>query len=161
MARSAPRASASLITLFTRCGPIEQTTTSPPSFSRTRKASSSAYPSDSLTSKERSPSSIHVASLLIRRIASLFATCFIITMIFISSLCVLQRSMMFIAYLNQPYGAPSERNQLREHEAINIVCSYGAEKHCAPEEHDVYSLPKPTRWRSFGAQSFERTRSYK
>ena len=37
--------------------------------------------SDSLTSKERSLSSIHVESLLSRRIASLLATCFIKTMI--------------------------------------------------------------------------------
>src|SRR2546427_10497736 len=74
------------MTLFTRCGPMEQTTTSPPSFSLTRRASSSAYPSDSLTSNERSASSIQVDSLLIRRMASLFATCFIKTRILIFGL---------------------------------------------------------------------------
>jgi hypothetical protein len=42
MARSAPRASASRITCCTRAGPAEQTTTSPPCFSRSRSASSSA-----------------------------------------------------------------------------------------------------------------------
>ncbi len=72
------------MTLFARCGPIEQTTTSPPFFSFSRRASSSAYPSDSFTSNDRSPSSIHVSSLLIRRIASLLATCFMRTMIFIN-----------------------------------------------------------------------------
>src|SRR3982751_3442943 len=71
------------MTAFARCGPSVQTTTSPPFFSLSRSASSSAYPSDSLTSKERSPSSTHFPSRFTRRTASLFGTCFIKTTIFI------------------------------------------------------------------------------
>src|SRR5436305_3465179 len=60
MARSAPRASASRITCATRAGPAEQTTTSPPCFSFSRSASSSAYASGSFISKLASCSRIHV-----------------------------------------------------------------------------------------------------
>src|SRR6201990_2070749 len=73
------------MTAFARCGPKVQTTTSPPFFSLSRSASSRAYPSDSLTSNERSPSSTHFPSRFTRRTASLFGTCFIKTTVFIIS----------------------------------------------------------------------------
>src|SRR3954452_22289965 len=70
------------MTAFARCGPNVQTMTSPPFFSLRRRAPSRAYPSDSLTSNERSPSSTHSPSRFTRRTASLFGTCFIRTTIF-------------------------------------------------------------------------------
>src|SRR5215813_1790182 len=83
MARSAPRASASRITCATRAGPAEQTTTSPPCFSFSRSASSSAYASGSFISKLASASRIQVLSSLRRGCHSRVGTCLMQTAIFI------------------------------------------------------------------------------
>src|SRR5882724_5900591 len=78
--RSAPFASASLIVCFTRSGPIESATTSPPCFSFSRSASSSAKLSGSFISKPISDSLIQFP--VIASGASFAGTCLMHTIIF-------------------------------------------------------------------------------
>src|SRR5579864_1259313 len=80
--RSAPFASASLIVCFTRSGPIETATTSPPCFSFNRRPSSSAKLSGSLVSKLMSVSRIHVPDSAMASGASFAGTCLMQTTIF-------------------------------------------------------------------------------
>src|SRR6266566_4443508 len=78
--RSAPFASASLIVCFTRSGPIESATTSPPCFSFSRSASSSAKLSGSFISKPMSDSLIQFPAIASG--ASFAGTCLMHTMMF-------------------------------------------------------------------------------
>src|SRR6266704_1684766 len=85
MPRSAPFASASLITCLARSGPMESATTSPPCFSLSRSPSSSAKLSGSFISKPISVSRIQVPLSAMRSGASLAGTCLMQTAIFISA----------------------------------------------------------------------------
>src|SRR5262245_57831479 len=80
MPRSAPFARASLMVCFTRSGPIETATTSPPCFSFSRSASSRAKLSGSFISKPMSDSLIQSPEMASG--ASFAGTCLTHTMIF-------------------------------------------------------------------------------
>src|SRR5579872_222040 len=82
MPRSAPLASASLMVCFTRSGPMDRTTTSPPCFSLRRRASSRAKLSGSFISKPISVSRIQEPSGMMCSGASLAGTCLTQTAIF-------------------------------------------------------------------------------
>src|SRR6266850_3877993 len=82
MPRSAPFANASLIVCFTRSGPMESAITSPPCFSFSRSASSSAKLSGSFISKPMSDSLIQFPAIASG--ASFAGTCLMHTTIFMS-----------------------------------------------------------------------------
>src|SRR5579862_5470348 len=103
MPRSAPLASASLIVCFTRSGPSESATTSPPCFSLRRKASSKAKVSGSFISKLISVSRIQAPSAVICSGASLAGTCLVQTAIF-----TLRTSLAALEYQRRVGAAETE-----------------------------------------------------
>src|SRR5713226_10778056 len=113
MPRSAPLASASLIVCFTRSGPMESATTSPPCFSFSRRASSSAKLSGSFISKLMSVSRIHVPPSAIWSGASLAGTCLMQTMMFKHS--SRGRGELFVPALEEKRGVgAAEAERIRQ-----------------------------------------------
>src|SRR5713226_3127842 len=113
MPRSAPLASASLIVCLTRSGPIESATTSPPCFSLSRSASSSAKLSGSFISKPMSASRIQF--LAICRGASFAGTCLMQTIMFKKPSQKQGNSAAFPAAEDQGGVSAAEAEGIREH----------------------------------------------